>query len=146
MSRQRSSAALSDEAARWRRTLREEQEQHAATRSILRDASRLMLRAALHGRLEEPSDFEIYAGGLDALTDESGRLVWPRVAVMVDELLRARPHLAASNRRAAGPSALELLASGRRQDDASAHGAQGATAIGQGPADTDHTITEPPHD
>lgn len=82
------------EAASRRLALREEQAAHAETWAALREANRALLRLALAGRLAFPRDLELYVS-IEDLTDASGRLVWPRVTAVVDELLTQRPNLAA---------------------------------------------------
>lgn len=128
-----SDTRLSDEAARRRRQLREEQERHAVTRTALREANRLLLRLALHGRLADPSDFEIYTGGLGAVIDDAGRLVWSRVGLLVDELLRSRPHLGAGQGHTASTeAAVALMTTEPHESEYSDHGGQGPTRDGSG--------------
>ncbi len=87
--------ALSDEAARWRRTLREEQIRHRATRAILRETNRILLGIWLQDRLADPSDFELTVG-IEAITDPDGSIDWNKAERRVDELLALKPHLAAT--------------------------------------------------
>lgn len=142
-----SDTRLSEEAARRRRQLREEQERHAVTRAVLREANRALLRLFLGGRLADPSDFEIYAGGLDVVMDEEGRLVWRRVERLVDELLREKPHLAVRQRPTVSrEAAVSWNPTEAHQSEASDHGGQGPTRADQGSAGSDHRITEPLHD
>ncbi|WP_372968537.1 hypothetical protein [Microbacterium sp.] len=132
---------LQDEAARWRKTLREEQARHAATRTALRDANRLLLRAALHERLADPRDFDVYVG-IDSVTDAGGRLVWPRVFLLVDALTAERPHLATPRRLCDAdpePSALPWLPSEHHQRDSAPQEPRGHPASDQGSAGTDRT-------
>ena len=84
-----------DEAARWRRTLREEQIRHRATRAILRETNRILLGIWLQDRLADPSDFELTVG-IEAITDPDGSIDWNKAERRVDELLALKPHLAAT--------------------------------------------------
>lgn len=77
---------FSDEAKRWRLHYR-------AAQSALHDANRMLLGVYLRERLADPSDFAVYVD-LATVTDHDGRLRWDRIAVLVDELLDAKPHLA----------------------------------------------------
>ncbi|MEO2134102.1 hypothetical protein [Microbacterium sp.] len=86
---------LADEAARWRKSLREEQERHEATRAVLLRANRQLLHVFLQGRMRDPRDFEIYIEGLGKVLDSSGAIVWSRVEKLLATLLEDRPHLAA---------------------------------------------------
>lgn len=99
MSRVRTDERLAAEAASRRRALREEQEAHGRTLTALRATNRELLRVVLADRLEHPEDLELYMQ-LEKLTDDVGRIVWPRVDAVVSELLVERPNLAA--RAAAG--------------------------------------------
>lgn len=85
---------LSDEAARWRRALREEEARHSNTAAVLRETNRWFLRAYLRERMADPHDFEVYVT-LQAVLDDAGAIVWERVDLLVNELLAERPHLAA---------------------------------------------------
>lgn len=80
------SARYSREAARWRRKLR-------VTEAALEDANRTLLTMYLRDRLIDPSDFYLHNDPA-RLVDQDGRIVWPRVQMLVDELVRAKPHLA----------------------------------------------------
>lgn len=86
---------LADEAARWRKSLREEQARHDATRSVLLQANRQLLGVYLRERFRDPGDFDLLVG-IDLVVDERGAIVWRRVVAFVDELLAAKPHLAAT--------------------------------------------------
>lgn len=86
---------LADEAARWRKSLREEQERHEVTRAVLLRTNRQLLHVFLRGRMRDPRDFEIYVEGLGKVLDSSGAIVWSRVEKLLATLLEDRPHLAA---------------------------------------------------
>lgn len=88
MTRQRTTESLADEAARWRRSYRAAQE-------IIAEQNRVLLTVFLQERLADPSDFELLVG-MSAVLDASGRIMWRRVEVLVDELLAQKPHLAVS--------------------------------------------------
>ncbi|WZH38757.1 MAG: hypothetical protein PIR02_08800 [Microbacterium enclense] len=88
----RTDESLAAEAARRRRELREEQDRHAVTRDVLTVTNRLLLTVYLRERLADPADFLMVVG---MPVDDRGAIVWERVDVLVDELLRARPHFAA---------------------------------------------------
>lgn len=88
MSRQRSAESLADEAARWRRSYRE-------AREVIAEQNRMLLGVVLREKLADPSDFDTYIGA-EAVTDVSGRIVWRRLVLLVDELLERKPHLAAT--------------------------------------------------
>lgn len=142
-----SDTRLSEEAARRRRQLREEQARHAVTRAALREANRMLLRFVLRDLLADPSDFGIYTGGLDAVMDDAGRLVWSRIDRLVDELLREKPHLAVRQRPPVSrDAAVSWNPTEAHQSEASDHGGQGPTRADQGSAGSDHRITEPLHD
>lgn len=83
----RSDASLAAEAARRRVELRD-------TRAALTDANRMLLGVFLRDRLADPADFDVYIGA-GAVTDSRGRILWARVDLLLDELLKAKPHLAA---------------------------------------------------
>jgi hypothetical protein len=103
----RSEQSLASEAARWRKSCQE-------ARSALRDANQQLLVIYLRERLADPGDFEVYVDP-GRVVDHSGRIVWARVAVLVDELLEVKPHLAAPDERVSGQrggSALQWLATG----------------------------------
>lgn len=85
---------LADEAARWRKSLREEQERHEATRAVLLRTNRLLLHVFLRGRMRDPRDFDVYVG-VGEVVDGSGAIVWGRVEKLLAALLEDRPHLAA---------------------------------------------------
>ncbi|MBP2419665.1 hypothetical protein [Microbacterium imperiale] len=105
---------LSDEAARRRRELREEQARHEDTRLLLHNANRLLLQVALCDRLADPRDFELIVG-VDRAVDDRGAIVWARVEVLVEVLLQERPHLAAPVDDAPwrrGSTALKWMAAG----------------------------------
>mgnify|MGYP001295357878 CR=1 FL=1 len=89
--------ALSDEAARWRRALREEETRHRVTRAVLRETNRILLGIWLQVRLADPSDFDLTVG-IDAITDPDGSIDWNRAERRVAELLALKPHLAATPR------------------------------------------------
>jgi hypothetical protein len=82
---------LADEAARWRKSLREEEARHAGTVAVLRETNRWFLRAYLRERMLDPHDFETIVP-LDDVVDESGAIVWERVDLLVNEVLAERPH------------------------------------------------------
>ena len=86
---------LADEAVRWRKSLREEQERHDVTRGVLLQANRQLLGVYLRERFRDPGDFDLLVG-MDMVVDARGAIVWRRVVALVDELLAAKPHLAAT--------------------------------------------------
>lgn len=88
MSRQRSAESLGEEAARWRKSFREAQE-------VIAEQNAMLLGVFLQEKLADPSDFDVYVG-MGAVTDVRGRIAWRRLLVLVDELLEAKPHLAAT--------------------------------------------------
>lgn len=55
----------------------------------------MLLGVYLRGRLRDPSDFEVFVG-MSAVVGHRGAIVWERVRILVDELLAAKPHLAAA--------------------------------------------------
>lgn len=90
----RTDEGLAAEAARRRRELREEQDRHAVTREVLTVTNRLFLSVYLRERFADPNDFLMLIGTA-AVVDDRGAIVWDRVDVLADELLRSRPHFAA---------------------------------------------------
>lgn len=85
----RSDASLAAEAARRRVELRE-------ARAALAEANRMLLGVFLRDRLADPADFEVYVGA-GAVVDRRGAIVWGRVDQLLEELLAAKPYLAASD-------------------------------------------------
>ncbi|WP_139327546.1 hypothetical protein [Microbacterium sp. RURRCA19A] len=100
----RSEVSLASEAARRRIELRE-------ARAALEEANLMLLGVFLRDRLRDPRDFD-FVGGLAAVLDRRGAIVWTRVDELLTALLQDRPHLAAPEepgplRR--GVSALEFF-------------------------------------
>lgn len=93
-SRDRSDATLAAEAARRRRELRAEEARHRETRDVLDHANQMLLGLWLRDFLTDPTDFDTWIGRA-AVTDRSGRIDWSRARLLIDELLDAKPHLAA---------------------------------------------------
>ena len=62
---------------------------------MLLQANRQLLGVYLRERFRDPGDFDLLVG-IDLVVDERGAIVWRRVVAFVDELLAAKPHLAAT--------------------------------------------------
>ena len=88
MTRARTTESLSDEVARWRKSFREAQ-------AVIAEQNAMLIGVFLQEKLADPADFDIYIGA-SAVTDASGRIVWRRLMLLVDELLERKPHLAAT--------------------------------------------------
>lgn len=72
----------------------------------------MLLSVYLRERFTDPVDFTDRVP-LEHLVDEAGRIAWDRVALLADELLEARPHLATPEERAEAqcpPGGLQWLA------------------------------------
>ena len=80
--------SLSEEAARHRRNLREAQ-------TVIADQNKMLLDVCLRGRMQDPTDFFAWVKR-DTVVDKAGRINWQLVMVLADELLEAKPHLAAA--------------------------------------------------
>ncbi|MEV8272686.1 hypothetical protein [Microbacterium sp. NPDC077184] len=101
---------FSDEAKRWRLSLRDEESRHAETRAALAEANRTLVIYYLREWLQDPRDF-LHLVPIEQLVDPAGRILWGRVDVLVDELLDERPHYAVMDvaSRPRGSSALQWM-------------------------------------
>lgn len=62
---------------------------------MIAEQNAMLLGIFLQEKLADPSDFDNFVG-MDLVVDGAGRIVWRRVVLLVDELLAAKPHLAAT--------------------------------------------------
>lgn len=89
-----------DESGRRRHQLAEEKRRHAATRQALREAQRIVLAHAASDRLSRPDYVLMWIeGGLNAVLDDAGHILWSRFDSLVAELLKRQPELGVSRQR-----------------------------------------------
>lgn len=133
---------LADEASRWRKSLREAQ-------AVIAEQNRVLLWVFLAERLADPRDFTDRVA-IEHVVDRAGRIVWERVDTLVEDLIHARPHLAATPGATPpfreGMSAIEWLTNGTNRSATTVpdHGAQGATRDRPGAGATAESVWRSP--
>ncbi len=86
-----------NEAGDRRHRLNREKNRHEATREALRDAQRLLLKFAASDRLAHPDAVLVWIeGGLNAVLDDAGVIVWDRFDRLLADLLEKHPYLGVS--------------------------------------------------